>query len=121
VLVDELDVPMAKPLILALFTSKPSADHRFPLHIRMHIVLEMEMVLNTKRQQNVDKLCTCQNTWLSGKLIQIKTWEIELLDDKSDKLVMTLCDVMMDLCHPTNKKFNLFHLLTNTSVTHVMF
>jgi len=46
-----------------------------------------------------------------GKLIQIKTWEIKLLDDKSKELGMTLHDAMMDLQHPTNKKFNLFHTI----------
>jgi len=101
-LVDELDVPMAKPLIMALYTSKPSVDHKFPLHIQMHIVPEMDTVLNTKGWQNVDKLWACQNTWLSGKLIQIKTWEIKLLDNESNKLGMTLRDAMMDLCHLTN-------------------
>jgi len=109
VLVDELDVPMAKPLILALYTSKPGLGHQFPLHIRMRIVPEMDSVLNTKGRQNVDKLRACQNTWLSGKLIQIKTWEIVLLDDESDELGMTLRDAMMDLRHPTNQNFNLFH------------
>jgi len=109
VLVDELDIPMAKPLIMALYTNSPSANHQFPLHIQMHLVPEMDAVLNTKGRQNVDKLRACQNTWSSGKLIQIKTWEIELLDDESEELGMTLRDAMMDLCHPTNDKFNLFH------------
>jgi len=36
-------------------------------------------------------------------------WEIELLDDESEELGMTLRDAMVDLCHPTNQKFNLFH------------
>jgi len=35
ILVDKLDVAMAKPLIMALYTSKPQADHQFPLHICM--------------------------------------------------------------------------------------
>jgi len=84
VLVDKLDVPMAKPLLTAhLYTSKLSQDHQFPLHVCMWLVLEMDAILNTKGQQNVDKLCTCQNTWLLGKLVQIKTWEIELLDDEN--------------------------------------
>jgi len=109
VLVDELDVPMAKPLILALYTSKPGVGHQFPLHIHMCIVPEMDSVLNTKGHQNVDKLRACQNTWLSGKLIQIKMWEIELLNDESNDLGMTLRDAMMDLRHPTNQNFNLFH------------
>jgi len=38
-----------------------------------------------------------------------KTWKIELLDDKSKLLGMSLSDVMMALQHPTNKKFMLFH------------
>jgi len=90
VLVDELDVQMVKPLIMALYTSKPDVDHKFPLHIWMRLVPEMDAVLNTKGQQNVDKLHACQNTLLSGKLIQIKTWEIKLLDNESKELGMTL-------------------------------
>jgi len=109
VLVDELDATMAKPLIMALYTSKPPLGHQFPLHIRMRIVPEMDTVLNTKGRQQVDKLRACQKTWLSGKLIQIKTWEITLLDDDSEELGMSLRDAMMDLRHPTNHKFNLFH------------
>jgi len=97
------------PLIMALYTNNPSANHQFPLHIWMRLVPKMDVVLNTKGRQNVDKLRTCQNTWLSGKLIQIKTWEIELLDNESEDLGMTLHDTMMDLHHPMNSKFNLFH------------
>jgi len=78
----------------------------------MRLVPKMDAVLNTKGRQQVDKLRACQNTWLLGKLVQIKTWEIELLDDESEELGgMTLCDAMMDLHHPTNKKFNLFHTI----------
>ncbi len=111
VLVDKLDVNMAKPLLTALYTSKPQTNHQFPLHIRMRLVPEIDAVLNTKGRQNVEKLRSCQKTWLSGKLVQIKTWEIELLDDKSNILGMTLRDAMMDLHHPTNKKFALFHTI----------
>jgi len=85
VLVNELDVNMAKPLLMALYKSNLSADHKFPLHVRMRLVLEMDAVLNVKGCQNANKLQACQHTWLSGKLIQIKTWEIELLDDKSEE------------------------------------
>ncbi len=63
----------------------------------------MDAILNTKGHQNADKRRACQNTWLSGKLVQIKTWELKLLDDESEELGMTLWDAMMDLCHPTNK------------------
>jgi len=109
VLVNELDIPMAKPLIMALYTNNHMVSHQFPLHIHMQLVPKMDVVLNTKGRQNVNKLHACQNTWLSGKLIQIKTWEIELLDDESEDLGMTLHNAMMDLWHPTNNKFNLFH------------
>jgi len=51
VLMDELDVQMAKLLIIALYTSKPDADHKFPLHIWMQIIPKMDAVLNTKGQQ----------------------------------------------------------------------
>jgi len=111
VLVDELDVNLAKPLLTNLYSSKPSQDHKFPLHIRMRLVPEIDGVLNTKGRTNVEKLRSCQKTWLSGKLVQIKTWEIELLDDESEELGMTLRDAMMDLRHPTNKKFALFHTI----------
>jgi len=77
----------------------------------MHLVPEMDGVLNTKGCQNAEKLCSCQKTWLSGKLVQIKTWEIELLNDESEELGMTLCNAMMDLHHPTNKKFALFQTI----------
>jgi len=111
ILVDKLDMNLAKPLLTALYSSKPSQDHQFPLHIRMRLVPEMDGVLNTKGHQNVDKLRSCQKMWLSGKLVQIKTWEIELLDDKSEELGMTLRDAMMDLHHLMNKKFALFHTI----------
>jgi len=38
VLVNELDVNMAKPLIMALYASKMTKDHKFPLHIWMCLV-----------------------------------------------------------------------------------
>jgi len=97
VLMDKLDVPMAKPLLMALYTNNPMINHQFPLHIRMRLVPEMDAVLNTKGQQNINKLRACQNTWLLGKLVQIKTWEIELLDDENEDLGMMLRDAMMDL------------------------
>jgi len=45
------------------------------------------------------------------KLTYIKTWEIELLDNRSGLLGMSLRDAMMSICHPTNEKFALFHLI----------
>jgi len=38
-----------------------------------------------------------------------KTWEIELLDHYSVHMKMNLRSVMMQIKHPTNAKFNLFH------------
>jgi len=109
--VDELDVNMAKPLLTAIYASKMTKDHKFPLHICMCLMPELDAVLNTKGRANVDKLCACQNTWTSKKLITIKTWEIKSLDNESEELGMTLRDAMMELQHPTNKKFNLFHTI----------
>jgi len=47
-------------------------------------------VLNMKGRQNIETLRSCQKTWLAGKLVEIKMWEIELLDDESEELSMTL-------------------------------
>jgi len=63
VYVDELDINMAKPLLIALYASKTLTVHKFPLHIWMHLVPELDAVLNTKGHQIVEKLCVCQNTW----------------------------------------------------------
>jgi len=107
--VNALDAHMAKPLLLALYPSQPSDDHKFPLHIWMHLVPEIDSVLNLKGRKNVDKLRACQNNWNQTKLTFIKTWEIELLDSHSRLLGMSLRDAMMSIHHPTNGKFALFH------------
>jgi len=107
--VDELDVRMAKPLLSALYPSRPSDDHTFPLHIPMRLVPEINSVLNLKGCKNVDKLHACQNNWNQMKLTYIKTWEIELLDSHSGLLSLLLRDAMMSIHHPTNEKFALFH------------
>jgi len=49
--VDELDTKMAKPLLMDLYNRWPSADHLFPLHVCMHLILEIDLVLNTKGQK----------------------------------------------------------------------
>jgi len=46
--VDALDVWMAKPLLSALYPSRPSEDHVFPLHTRMRLMPEIDSVLNLK-------------------------------------------------------------------------
>jgi len=107
--VDELDAMLAKPLLMNLYTSKPAPCHSFPLHICMHLVPELDTILNTKGRNNANHLCACQNTWLAQKLIFIKTWEIKLLDHYNLQVQMNLHTAMMSLCHPTNNKFALFH------------
>ena len=46
--IDELDLSLAKPLLMQLYTSKPTEGHTFPLNIWMQLILEIDMVLNTK-------------------------------------------------------------------------
>jgi len=46
--VNELDAAVAKPLLMNLYTSKPTPVHAFPLGIQMRLVLELNIILNTK-------------------------------------------------------------------------
>jgi len=107
--VDELDIALAKPQLMEVYTSKLAQGHTFPLHIQMQLVLEIDTILNAKGWANVEWLRVCQNTWLAEKLIFIKTWEIELLDHYNLHIQMNLRMAMMSLKHPTNNKFALFH------------
>jgi len=109
--VDESDIILAKPQLMAVYTSKPTPTHMSLLHVWMQLVPEIETILNTKGRDNADWLQACQNTWLAEKLIYIKTWEIELLDHYSLHVQMNLHTVMMSLKHPTNNKFALFHTI----------
>jgi len=112
--VDELDLTMAKPLLMALYESCPSVDHVFPLHVQMWLVPEINLVLNIKGCKNVEKLQVCWNTQSKIKLSYIKTSEIELLDSQSGLLGMPLWDAMMSIQHPMNPKFALFHLVNKS-------
>jgi len=80
----------------------------------MRLVPEIDSVLNLKGWKNVDKLRACQNNWNQTKLTFIKMWEIELLDSRSGLLGLSLRDVMMSICHPTNEKFTLFHSINKS-------
>jgi len=71
--VDALDVALAKPQVMTLYTSKPAHGHIFPLQIQMRLVPEIDTILNTKGRANADQLRACQNTWLAEKLTYIKT------------------------------------------------
>ncbi len=111
VYVDELDVSMAKPLLMWLYGSKTAEGHEFPLGICMHIVPEINTILNTKGRKNADKLQACQNAWVTLKYTIIKTSEFELLDHFHVGVNLSLRDTIMSIPHPTNKKFTLFHLV----------
>jgi len=78
--VDELDSALAKPLLMHLYLSRLEDGHTFPLNVWMQLVLEINAVLNTKGQANIEHLQACQNTWNMLKLVYIETCEIKLLD-----------------------------------------
>jgi len=78
---DKMDVPMAKPLLMALDASKTAADHKFPLpHLCMQLVPEEDVYSTPKVQEILTNYGHAKNTWTTSKLVYIKTWEIELLD-----------------------------------------
>ncbi len=109
VYVDEMDVAAAKPRLTALYEGNASVGHRFPLHMRMRLVPEIDSVLNTQGRRKIGKLRACQATWTTTKLITLKTWEIEFLDECSWEMGMSLRDAMMSIKHPANPCFSLFH------------
>jgi len=48
VYIDKLEILMAKPLLMWLYASKTAEGHEFPLGIHMHLVPEIDTILNTK-------------------------------------------------------------------------
>jgi len=50
-------------------------------------------------------------TWITSKLVTLKTWEIEFLDNTNKYMGFSLQDAMMSLKHPANPRFFLFHLI----------
>jgi len=109
--IDKLDVLMAKPLLMQLYASKTADGHEFPLSIWMCLVPEIDTILNTKGQKNVEKLQACQNAWNTLKYMVIKTWEFKLLDHFHTGINLSWRDAIMSIPHPTNKKFTLYHLV----------
>jgi len=81
VYVDKLDVHTVKPWLLEVYMGNASMNHNFPLHICMHLIPEIDSVLNTQGRRKINKLHACQATWITSKLMTLKTWEIEFLDD----------------------------------------
>jgi len=75
----------------------------------MHLVPEIDSVLNTQGHRKIDKLRSCQATWITSKLVTLKTWVIELLNDTNKYMGVSLRDAMMSLKHPANPRFSLFH------------
>jgi len=74
--VDDMDAALAKPHLMELYAGNASLDHSFPLHIRMWLVPKIDSVLNTQGWCRA-----CQAMWTTTKLIMLKTWEIEFLDE----------------------------------------
>jgi len=109
VYVDEMDTEAAKLRLTDLYEGNASIGHMFPLHIRMRLVPEIDSVLNTQGRRKIDKLRACQATWITTKLITLKTWEIEFLDERNKDMGMSLRDAMMAIKHPANPRFSLFH------------
>jgi len=113
VYIDKLDVNVVKPRLLAVYAGNASADHLFPLHIRMRLLPEIDSVLNMQDQCKIDKLWACQATCITSKLITLKTWEIEFLDKTNKIMGVSLQDAMMFLKHPTKKDSLCSILLTD--------
>jgi len=77
----------------------------------MHLVPKIDSILNTQGQRKIDKLCACQATWITSKLVTLKTWEIEFLDNTKKYMGLSLWDAMMSLKYLANPRFSLFHLI----------
>jgi len=75
----------------------------------MQLVPKIDSVLNTQGWQKIDKLQACQATWMMTKLVTLKTWEIEFLDEQNREMGTSLQDAMMEIKHPANPCFSLFH------------
>jgi len=107
--VDEMDGQVAKPRLMTLYAGNASIDHKFPLHICMQLIPEIDSVLKTQGRHKIDKLNACQATWTMTKLVLPKTWEFEFLDKCNPTMGMSLRDAMMAIKHPANPCFSLFH------------
>jgi len=94
--------------LLEIYAGNASTNHNFPLHIRMRLVPKIDLVLNTQGRRKIDKLQACQATWITSKLVTLKMWEIEFLDDTNKYMGLSLRDAMMSLKHPANPRFSLF-------------
>jgi len=75
-------------------------NHQLLLYVRMHLIPEINTVLNTQGRKKVKKLHACQWMWPSSKLMTICKCKIEHLDSINEKLGLSLRDVMMRIWHP---------------------
>jgi len=71
--VNEMDAEMAKPLLIEMYPSWPSAMHEFPLHIQQHLVPELDTVLNIKGCKNVDKSTATMGAKLTAHSSETQT------------------------------------------------
>jgi len=58
--VDKLDAMIAKPKLMKVYAGNADIDHQFLLHVWMHLVLEIDSVLNTQGWKKIEKLRACQ-------------------------------------------------------------
>ena len=56
VYIDEMAVAATIPRLTALYEGNASVGHAFPLHIRMRLVPEIDLVLNTQGRRKIEKL-----------------------------------------------------------------
>jgi len=75
---DELNVNMAKSLLIVLYLSKPAEGHQFPLGVRMCLVPEIDLVLNEKgciwSNSEHARIHVIQLNWLALKPGRWTTW-----------------------------------------------
>jgi len=53
------------------------------------------------------QLQACQVTWITSKLVTLKTWEIEFFDEKNAAMGMSLWDAITSIKHMANQRFHL--------------
>jgi len=89
VYVDKINIQTAKPQLITLYAGNASIDHRSPLHIHMQLVPEIDSVLNMQGRHKINKLHACQATWITTKLVMLKTWEIKFLNEHNSTMGMS--------------------------------
>jgi len=93
--VNELDMTLAKPLLMQVYASKMAKDHEFLLGIWMQLVSEIDTIFNTKAWKNTEKLWACQNSWNTRLLCPSSTPSINFtLFHSIDKCQFKICHIL---------------------------